>query len=61
MKTIKWTKPSGLKIETNDMDTTVEYCKSLGWKQENGKKPGRPKADASASGAVTGIPNESNR
>tara|TARA_R110000796_G_scaffold163505_3_gene280438 strand:- start:146 stop:409 length:264 start_codon:yes stop_codon:yes gene_type:complete len=28
---ITWVKPSGLQIETNDMKTTVAYCKSLGW------------------------------
>lgn len=69
MGMIKWTKPSGLKIQTNDMDETVEYCKSLDWKQVTGRKPGRPKSsgdgtsqpDSSASGSVTDIPNESNR
>lgn len=62
---IKWVKPSGLKIETNDMDETVEYCKSLGWKKANGRKPKEDKtpeelkkieeekAKAAASGAVT--------
>ena len=39
MSDIQWEKPSGLKIETNDMDETVDYCKSLGWKQISGKKP----------------------
>lgn len=28
-----WVKPSGVKIETNDMDVTIEYCESLGWKR----------------------------
>ena len=27
-----WTKPNGTKIETNDSDETIAYCKSLGWK-----------------------------
>lgn len=75
MGKIKWTKPSGLKIVTNDMDVTVEYCESLGWKRDNGKKQRKKKftidteqspdtnslPDSSASGAVTDIPNESNR
>lgn len=43
MGMIKWVKPSGLKIETNDKDATVEYCESLGWKQSNGKKPRKPR------------------
>jgi len=29
---MKWEKPSGIEIETNDMKETIEYCKSLGWK-----------------------------
>ena len=32
MGTIVWTKPSGLEIETNDMEETVKYAESLGWK-----------------------------
>lgn len=42
---MKWVKPSGLKIETNDLPKTIEYCKSLGWKEdtpENKPKRGRP-------------------
>ena len=30
---IKWVKPSGLEIETNDRKETVEYCVSIGWKR----------------------------
>lgn len=29
---MKWTKPNGTVIKTNDMKETIEYCKSLGWK-----------------------------
>lgn len=36
---IKWKKPSGLEIETNDEPATVEYCESLGWKRSKGRKP----------------------
>ena len=43
MGKIKWTKVNGMKIETNDKDATVEYCESLGWKKENGKKPRKPR------------------
>lgn len=45
---IKWTKPNGAVIETNDNNATIEYCKSLGWirdddvKQEEQKRRGRP-------------------
>lgn len=35
---MKWIKPSGLEIETNDLDETIDYCESLGWK-EAGSKP----------------------
>jgi hypothetical protein len=31
---MKWIKPSGLKITTNDLEETIEYCKSLGWKED---------------------------
>lgn len=56
--TMKWIKDNGQEIETNDMEGTVEYCKSIGWKpmedkqeveeikeeiKEEKKKPGRPK------------------
>jgi hypothetical protein len=34
---MKWIKPSGLEIETNDMKETIEYCKSLGWKDAKSK------------------------
>ena len=29
---MKWVKPSGVEIETNDREETIEYCESLGWK-----------------------------
>lgn len=30
---MKWTKPSGSQIETNDDAATIKYCESLGWKR----------------------------
>ncbi len=51
---MKWIKESGLEIETNDLKDTIEYCKSLGWKQADDaktpeeapkKKAGRPKKE----------------
>lgn len=41
---IKWLKPSGLNIETNDKKETVAYCESLKWERadEPTKKRGRP-------------------
>jgi len=30
---IKWEKPNGNKIETNDLPATVAYCESLDWKR----------------------------
>lgn len=30
---IKWKKPSGVEVETNDNPDNVEYCISLGWKR----------------------------
>lgn len=29
-----WIKPSGMEVKTNDMSETIEYCKSLGWKEK---------------------------
>lgn len=26
-----WIKPSGVKVETNEMEETIDYCVSLGW------------------------------
>lgn len=40
---MKWVKPSGQEIETNDLPETIEYCESLGWKPV--KKRGRPKKE----------------
>ena len=35
---IKWVKPSGIEIETNDNKATVDYCESLKWKRAGEKK-----------------------
>ena len=32
---IKWTKPSGLEIETNDLPATIAYCEGLGWVRDD--------------------------
>lgn len=45
---MKWIKPSGIEIETNDKEETIEYCKSLGWKEKNesvDSKPEKPIVD----------------
>jgi len=48
MGTIKWIKPSGVEIQTNDREETIKYCESLGWEREGEKKkPGRPPKDRS--------------
>lgn len=39
MAIIKWTKPSGLEIETNDMASTVKYCESLKWVRSGAVAP----------------------
>lgn len=31
---MKWKKPSGLEQVTNDSQVTIDYCKSLGWKED---------------------------
>jgi hypothetical protein len=35
---IKWIRPSGREIETNDNEETVTYCESLGWKRADGSE-----------------------
>lgn len=32
MNKIKWVRPSGSEIETNDSKDVIDYCVSLGWK-----------------------------
>lgn len=41
---IKWEKPNGTTIETNDSPETVAYCESLGWKRAGAKKPAAKKS-----------------
>jgi len=43
MKKIKWKKPNGNEIETNDDDAHREYCKSLGWKEVKEAAPQKAK------------------
>lgn len=39
---MKWTKPNGTVIKTNDMEATVECCISLGWKEQKVKPAVEP-------------------
>ena len=39
---MKWIKPNGTEIETNDLPATIEAAHNLGWKEAK-KKPGRKK------------------
>ena len=50
---MRWKKPSGLEIETNDDKETVEYCESLGWERVKETKKKGKETSASASGATT--------
>jgi len=34
---MKWIRPSGTEIETNDRKETIKHCKSLGWKEKSVK------------------------
>lgn len=51
---IKWIRPSGSEIETNELKETIAACEKMGWKRKQGivekneeakKKAGRPKKD----------------
>ena len=54
---MKWKKPNGTEIETNNEKATIEKCVSLGWEpatEEKPKKRGRPKkvvTDGDSSGS----------
>lgn len=41
---IKWIKPNGNEIETNDEKATIEYCESLGWERADKKEAPKKKA-----------------
>ena len=46
---IKWIRPSGSEIETNDSKETIEHCESLGWKKaDKPKRKRRTKAEIEA-------------
>ena len=49
---IKWKRPSGTFIETNEKQETIEYAESLGWKREGAeekpKRKRRSKAEMEA-------------
>lgn len=34
---MKWIKPNGTEIETNDDEETVKYCQQLGWEKKKRK------------------------
>jgi len=36
---MKWTKPNGSEVETNEEKATIEHCESLGWKSGKAKQP----------------------
>jgi hypothetical protein len=38
---MKWIKPNGQEIETNDRPETIEHCESIGWKEA--RKPAKEK------------------
>jgi len=46
---MKWIKPNGLEVGTNDRPGTIETAKKAGWKP----KDESPKEPPAASGAVT--------
>ncbi len=35
---MKWLRPSGTTIETNDRDETIEYCLKIGWTEYDAQK-----------------------
>jgi hypothetical protein len=45
---MKWTKPSGIEIETNEDQVTIDYCESLGWEAEDDEAEAEAIAEAKA-------------
>ena len=43
--TIKWIKPSGAEIETNDAPATVAACEAMEWQRDEKPKRGRKPKD----------------
>lgn len=39
-----WIKPSGLEFKTNDLEATIKYCESLGYKRKAPAKKAVKKA-----------------
>lgn len=33
---MKWKKPSGMEMDVNDDQATIDYCESLGWERMDG-------------------------
>ena len=40
---MKWIRPSGVPIETNDLPETIAYAKEHGWKEDKPKPKAKPK------------------
>lgn len=47
-----WIKPSGVEVKTNDRKETIEYCKSLGWKEKGAKKEVKEEVEIDISNPV---------
>lgn len=39
-----WVKPNGKEIEINDTQDTIDYAKSLGWKEKKAEQPKKNKS-----------------
>jgi hypothetical protein len=42
---MKWIRPSGSEIETNDLEETIKHCESLGWKRKEKEEPKKKKSE----------------
>ena len=42
---MKWTRPSGSEIETNNEKATIEACEKMGWKESKPKKEAKSKKE----------------
>lgn len=50
---MKWIRPSGVELETNDREVTIEYCKSLGFKPIEEPQESRKVMEPPKTGSVS--------
>ncbi len=50
---MKWIKPNGVEIESNDRPGSIEMAKKAGWKPVKSNQPKQGNIEGAGSGAIT--------